>query len=338
MPIKPIPLTRWVFVSPFISILNEMGAPTASLLAKFHLPTHLEPKSNHYIPLFPALRFVTATQLSQGIADFGFLAGRKLRFEALNAQFRATVHRSPTLLAALQSFCRFVQLEDNMLHVRLEQHGPSLRVCYSSAIPGAEGMPHFEHAQWLQNMVAILIVRQFAGPQWLPPTFAFQARHVPTKETQSFWPNTRFLSGQNAAWIEIPVSQLSLPVRMRARAPSRSQEQPFCPIGTDVVTALKLMLPSYLGADVPVIAEAAEIVGTSARSLQRELAAADLTYSRLLEQVQFESAAEMLRETDARIIDVAHATGYADPSHFTRAFRRMAGVTPREFREISDPP
>jgi AraC-like DNA-binding protein len=38
---------------------------------------------------------------------------------------------------------------------------------------------------------------------------------------------------------------------------------------------------------------------------------------------------------DAKIIDVAYATGYADPAHLARAFRRMAGVTPREFRENS---
>ena len=61
----------------------------------------------------------------------------------------------------------------------------------------------------------------------------------------------------------------------------------------------------------------------------------DLTYSRLLDQVRFEKAAEMLRKTDAKIIDVAYATGYENPSHFSRAFRRIAGVTPREFREMS---
>jgi transcriptional regulator GlxA family with amidase domain len=53
----------------------------------------------------------------------------------------------------------------------------------------------------------------------------------------------------------------------------------------------------------------------------------------LLDQVRFEKGAEMLRETDAKIIDVAYATGYSDPAHFARAFRRIAGITPRELRE-----
>jgi len=331
---KPVPLTRCAFVSPFASILKRMGAPGESLLAKFRLPTNIEEKPKQYVALFPALRFVAAAQLSQGIIDFGFLAGRQLAFRHLSPQFQATVRRSPTLLAALESWRRFIQLEDSMLRICLEHHAPSLRVCFVNTFPGAEGMPHLEHAQWIQNIMTIYVVREFAGPGWMPETLAFQSRYMPGVETQSLWPHTRFLSGQYATWVDVPVSLLSLPNPASHRARERTRE-PLQPIDTDIVGTLKLMLASYLDESVPSIMEAAEISGTSVRTLQRELAAAGLTYSGLLDQVQFERAAEMLRETDAKIIDVAHATGFENPSHFSRAFRRIAGVTPREFRQSS---
>lgn len=331
---KPVPLTRCAFVAPFAGILNRMGAPGASLLSKFRLPTNIEEKPKQYVALLPALRFVAAAQLSQGIIDFGFLAGRQLAFRHLSPQFQATVRHSPSLLAALESWRRFIQLEDSMLRIRLERHAQSLRVCFVNTFPGADGMPHLEHAQWIQNIMTIYVVREFAGPGWMPETFAFQSRYSPGVEPRSFWPGTRFLSGQYATWIDVPVSLLGLPNRASHRARERSQE-PLQPIDTDMVGALKLMLASYLDEFVPSIMEAAEIAGTSARSLQRELAAAGLSYSRLLDQVQFERAAEMLRETDAKIIEVAHATGFENPSHFSRAFRRIAGVTPREFRQSS---
>jgi AraC-like DNA-binding protein len=98
---------------------------------------------------------------------------------------------------------------------------------------------------------------------------------------------------------------------------------------------LKAALRTYLDEHVPNIPEAAEIVGTSLRTLQRELSSADLTYSKLIDQVRYEKAADLLRGTDAKIIDVAYSVGYTDPSHFTRSFRRIAGVTPHEFREAS---
>jgi len=309
-----------------------MGAPTASLLAKFRLPAHLEGKPNHYIPLFPALRFATTAQGTQGIVDFGFQAGMRLGFDTLSKSFRDMVRYSPTLLFALQQWCRFARVEDIFLQFWLERHGNCVRICSANTVPGAAEMPHLNHSQWLQNMMTIYIVRQFAGPEWAPAYFAFQARYTPSVATQSFWPNTRFLSGEKASWIDIPISQLSLP----NPASKRTRCQPkngYQPIETDTINTLKLMLSSYLDERIPNIAEVAEIAGTSIRSLQREISFAGMTYTGLIEQVRFEKGAAMLRGSDARIIDVAYATGYSDPAHFTRAFRRFAGVTPREFRD-----
>jgi AraC-like DNA-binding protein len=331
VPMQSIPLARCVFLVPFANILNEIGAPTRSLLAKFLLPTQPEEKINHYMPLLPALRFVTTAQISQGVTDFGFHAGRRLNFRVLSIQFQASVRHSPTLLAALESWCRFVQLEDPFLQVWLERHEHSLRICTASTIAGAAGMLHLEHAQWLHNMMAIYIVREFVGAGWTPENFAFQARYCPAAESQSFWPGTRFLSGQNASWIDVPITLLALPNPARNCGRAESQGE-FQQIDTDVITTLKLILSAYLDDHVPTIGEAAEIAGTSVRTLQRELSFAGLTFSRLLEHIRFEKAAEMLRETDAKIIDVAYATGYSDPAHFARAFRRIAGITPREHR------
>jgi AraC-like DNA-binding protein len=92
------------------------------------------------------------------------------------------------------------------------------------------------------------------------------------------------------------------------------------------------MLPSYLDEGPPTVAEIAEMAGISVRSFQRKLSSAGLTYSGLLDTARFENAAKNLRDTDAKIIEVAFSSGYADPAHFTRAFRRISGVTPREFR------
>ena len=78
---------------------------------------------------------------------------------------------------------------------------------------------------------------------------------------------------------------------------------------------------------------AAEIAGTSTRTLQRRLAARGSRYSELVDHARFDIAAGMLTETDAPIIQIARATAYNDSSHFARAFRRIAGVSPSAYRE-----
>ena len=325
-----IPLTRCQFLIPFADIHSEIGAPTAVLLTRFRLPTSLEEKAEHYIPILPAIRFAEAAQRSQGITDFGFQASRRLQFCHLSEKLRAMISHAPTLFTALQQVCNWAPLEDTNLNMWLERDDGNVRIC--SKLAGTTGLLHLEHSQWLQNIFPIHIVRQFVGPDWIPATMAFEARYMPSRETKSFWSNTRFLSGQNASWIDVPVSLLSLP-NLANETPSNRSDNEAKLSGSEIIGALKLMLPSYLDEGVPTVEEIAEIAGTSVRSFQRKLSLAGLTYSDLLDTVRFENASKLLREKDFKIIEVAFASGYADPAHFTRAFRRIAGVTPRQFRE-----
>lgn len=49
-------------------------------------------------------------------------------------------------------------------------------------------------------------------------------------------------------------------------------------------------------------------------------------------QLRLERCAALLRESDTPLAAVGLALGFADQSHFTRAFRRRYGVTPQVFR------
>ena len=325
-----IHLTRCQHLSPFVDILNGLGSPTASLLAKFRLPTSLEGKANHYVPIFSAIEFAEFAYRSQGIEDFGFHASRQLHFGHLSEKTRNLIGLSPTLLVALQQTCKWASLEDSNLSNWLERHDDHVRIC--SRLDGSKGLLHLEHSQWLQNIFPIYIVRQFAGPDWAPATIAFEARYTPSPACQSFWPRSRFLSGQEASWIDVPISLLALPSRATEDIP-RLEDDEVAQSDFDIIETLKLMLPSYLDERAPVLAEIAEMAGLSTRSFQRKLSLAGLTYSDLLDTVRFENASKLLRDTDSKVIEVAFASGYADPAHFTRAFRRIAGVTPRQCRE-----
>ncbi|MGF6310473.1 AraC-like DNA-binding protein [Bradyrhizobium sp. i1.8.4] len=324
-----LPLTRCQFIIPVAAICDEIGAPTEALLAKFRLPASLEEKPEHYIPILQAVRFAEAAQRAQGVTDIGFQAARLLQFCHLSEKMRASIRFSPTLFIALQQFCKWASLEDTTASVWLERDDNHVRIC--TKLAGTARMPHLEHSQWLQNVVSMHIVRQFSGADWVPATMAFEARYEPSLETRSFWPNTCFMSGQDSSWIDIPVSFLDLPNRA-SQTQAASHDDGAAPSGHEIVSAVKLMLPSYLDEKIPTVAEIAEMAGISIRSLQRKLSNAGVTYSDLLDGVRFENAAKLLRDTNSKIIDVAFSSGYTDPAHFTRAFRRFSGVTPREFR------
>jgi AraC-like DNA-binding protein len=327
-----LPLTRCQFLMPFSDILTDIGAPTGPLLEKFSLPSSLEEKCDLYVPLLPAIRFAEAAQRMQGIDDLGFLAARRLHFSHLSERIRTLIAYSPTLLVALQHVCKWAPLEDTILSIWIERDGDQARIC--SRLAGTNGLLHLEHSQWLQNIFLIYIVRQFTAPDWMPATIAFEARYTPRPATQALWPNTRFLSGQHASWIDVPVSYLSLSSQPNEIEPSPHSDEDS-PSDFEFIESLKLMLPAYLDEGAPPLIEIAEMAGVSTRTFQRKLSHLGLTYTDLVNTVRFEVASKLLRDTDSKIIEVAFSSGYSDPAHFTRAFRRISGITPRQFREQS---
>ena len=79
---------------------------------------------------------------------------------------------------------------------------------------------------------------------------------------------------------------------------------------------------------------AAKQLGTSPRTLQRRLVAGGLTYAEMVARARTALAREMLGDESVRIADIARRLGYSDASHFSRAFVRWTGITPRRFRQL----
>lgn len=61
------------------------------------------------------------------------------------------------------------------------------------------------------------------------------------------------------------------------------------------------------------------------------------TLSSLVRRLRLEHATERLVQDSASIGLIGLEAGFADHSHFTRAFKRVAGTTPRAYRELFSP-
>lgn len=79
----------------------------------------------------------------------------------------------------------------------------------------------------------------------------------------------------------------------------------------------------------------AQRLGLSLRSLYRSLALGGCSYRSLLDEARADRACRLLRETDTPIHLIAERLGYADPSNFSRCFRRWQGATPQAYRASS---
>jgi AraC-like DNA-binding protein len=80
------------------------------------------------------------------------------------------------------------------------------------------------------------------------------------------------------------------------------------------------------------IAELAKGAGVSKSQIERDFAQLFATTpTRFLHQARVEKAARLLM-SGASVAEAAYACGYADQSAFTRRFKQMTGLTPRQYR------
>lgn len=76
-------------------------------------------------------------------------------------------------------------------------------------------------------------------------------------------------------------------------------------------------------------------VNVSARTIDRHLKKEGLGFRELSDKVRFESACDLLCAPGGSISDVAQQLGFSDAANFSRAFRRVMGITPGEYQRSS---
>lgn len=85
------------------------------------------------------------------------------------------------------------------------------------------------------------------------------------------------------------------------------------------------------------LADYARRLAVSERHLRRIcLQATGLSAHALIESIRLREAGRMLAYTRMRVQEVGFALGYDDPAYFARAFRRMSGLSPSDYRARLD--
>jgi AraC-like DNA-binding protein len=335
-----IPSYRCAHLKPYLDFLTSIGAPVENTLRQFKLPVLMIDDLDAYLPSLPTFAFLKKIQFTQGIDDLSLRPITNVQLSNLDKSFISMVHNSSTLLAALKKFQKFVAIEDPFLKFWITYEEDHAKLCIVNNYPLDNVGLRFE--DWSDLMVLIAIVKSFAGQHWQPEEIAFRKNLPVSLLAQEKFPDAHFLMEQKVASINVPRKLLSLPCCALKEKEYASEtsitlednqstiNKLMCPFSR----SLKQILPAYLGDGYPSVELAAELAGISVRTLQRKLKQANCNYSDLIQEARFELAAKLLRQTDGKIIEIAYQLGYEDPAHFSRAFRRLAGVSPKAYRNM----
>lgn len=319
-------LVRAAYLLLYIDRLREIGAPVDGLLHRSKLPDNVEESPDAYVSLDFGLNWVGRSNRDVAPMDLSVLASEHLSFDTLSRPFRNALLAAPTGFNRLQVFMRLAPFEDSAVRPSLRREGDRVRVICGH--DGFDGHPHLHYAECLNLHATIAVLRGVAGAAWSPEEVTFISKIGVTDRLRESMPATRIRMGRQ---------HCSILFDPRTLAPGLAEGAPAS-AAVDVdddwtwLTALRLAIRPYLGDPKTTLPFAAELMGTSPRSLQRRLRESGRTYSQVVQDARFEIARELLAETSVKMIDVAMMTGYENPQHFSRAFRRLSGMTPTTYR------
>lgn len=333
-----IPVIRNSYLNLFREVADSNSCRNHVSQRQLNLPNNLENKPGSYVSLREALLFAQHAAGHDDIEAFALAVGGRLQISSFDSPLCDLLMASTTLGMALDQFVRLADRECSEVHYELLQQGDEIHIRSVSGYAWQSDAEYF--GEWIQIMSLLAVVRHFAGDSWSPSTILLQRDGEVGQCIAEEFPLTQIRAGQAVTGMTFPASLLRLStisnsLREKPVEIDRSQYTESGGVTWNFPNSLKEIIKSYLDDGYPHINFAANIVGCSVRTLQRRLKICDLSYTDVVNQARFEIASTMLSNPSTKVIDAAYAVGYEDPAHFTRAFRRITGVTPNEYRKLN---
>ena len=332
VPTRHLALTRASELIHVTETLDVLGESPERLLARANFPMWHYSHADDLVPKHHIFELMDLAARHLGNPNFGLLVGQQTSLSSMGS-LGSLIGQSLTTYHALRTGCRLIPLHNAGAELSLVEDGDVTWFCHTE-------FPVPEHGFWQKEQYVLMRmidhVRAGAGASWLPAKVCLQARHAPGRELRDALGDPEIRLGKKTTAFAVPRWLLAQGRRAKVR----------CEVGDDLATKLQSTAPAadfedalrqltltLLKAEGPPRVETmAEIAGLSVRSLQRRLAQLGLTHTDIVEQARYQAATGLLEDPDIRITDIGIDLGYADSAHFTRAFKRWAGVTPREYR------
>ncbi|WP_138465816.1 AraC family transcriptional regulator [Poseidonocella sp. HB161398] len=312
-------------LAPIRACVEHAGGRIAPVLRAAALPPEILDRPDLVLPLADHYAVLEAAARETGRGAFGARMGAAARIGMLGP-YGAQSLAAPTLGAAIARagalLNAMMQTDTDLVLIRLRDG-----VKWSMVFHTRGGAGRYQN-ELLAIGYQLDLMRHFLGPGWRPACLHLRpSGAAPRAELERIF-RAPVRIGEAVPGIAFDPRCLAT---LAPAGPETAEAAAAEPMPADALPTIRAAIRLELLSGRPGIDRVAARMGMSRRSLQRRLAAAGSSYGGLL-------GAELCREAGALLAaggpvgEIADRLGYADPAHFTRAYRRWTGFAPREHR------
>jgi len=327
-----LPMTRATGLGPLPALVEERAGASAleRLFAAEGLPLSVLDERQTSIPLASMVGLFERAARAVGDRTFGWTVGAKMPHGQYGAWAEYS-SQAPTLVGGICRAIRTIRYHQSGARMTLDRARSRMVWHYLPPWIGSGQTQHSDRVIWPM----ISFCRTFLGADWTPDRIELNYRRDPQSQLLEREVGCPIVFERPGVGIAIrpelltaprpqPVSRPRTLADVHAEAEALNHPEPL-------QSVIGVVLLRLLDGQTDVEG-AAERLTLSVRSLQRLLQQHGLTYRDLLDRARMLRARSLLTETDRSVTEIALALGYSDPPNFTRAFRRLAGHSPTEFR------
>jgi AraC-like DNA-binding protein len=314
------------------SVLEELGIAPEPLLAELDLDLAAFTDPEHRVPYRTVARLFDRCVEVTSCHHFGLLVGSRAGLSSLDV-VGYLASSAPNVGNALEILRQLNSVADAGGTVTLDCRESIVSLGYDVVEPGLE---HTGQLAATAIAIGFNILRSLCGPQWQPHDvrFSFAAPRALAPFRKVFGLAPRFDQEHSAIsfqarWLANPPPGAD-PILHRMM--KERIDELLADHADDVVGRVRRLLRATVTTRRSSIDDAATTLRISTRTPKRRLAAAGTSFQRLRDEVQYELACQLLRDTMIPTGQIASIVGYSESSAFNRAFRRWAGVPPAEWR------
>lgn len=312
----------------FIHLFDGIAVDIYQIFKKNNIPNDVEYANYHFLPEETIKNLISNLGVSIPIKDFLIRVSLAIRRDYI-PDFIKNIDAKTGVKEALEQCCKLISQHNTGAKIILKEVGGKWWLIRQKSFSNDV---KFQYGELFSVIFMNELLNALIGSTWSPQEIGIQCNEINQLKLLPCFKNTQFYIGRPVTALYIPNTfiETDIDISLTAGIATIQAENKY---EMNFLSLFKLAIRPYLSTGKLPISLAADILNMNVRTIQRRLKSENTKYSTVIDEMLLEKMQDQLNNTELSITTISAQLGYSDAAHFTRAFKRLMNMTPKEYRK-----
>jgi AraC-like DNA-binding protein len=321
----PLPMIRTGYTKILIDVFSKHGIHIQEVLRDSGLPPDLFHTDKDFLPTEPVKRLIYLLSSQVGVNNFSDLlrlAFRQRIIPQVLTQFDSAI----TIKDALGKATEIFNSDSPGSSISFEQEYGKYWFCRSAPY---EDSVYFLWGEVFAVLYIIELIQALTKTDWFPEQVRIQHNDADAL-LSSLNNKTQLFIGQNTTAVLIDDDILNKEIHISSS--DTEKKQPLIEWHSSFSDSVFTALLPYVREHSLTVDQAAKLLNMTSRTFQRRLKEERTSFRQIKESLMLSVSCELMEEGYS-LTHISNQLGYNNISHFSRAFKRISGLTPKLYKK-----